>query len=122
MFSIDWTLLKDILGSLSAIIVAIVAWRGFGTWRRELKGKAQFEAAIDILSLALQFEEDCRVTMTPENLVEYTLARNHSEQDVEPNALTVETRMIIQRLLQPTETFRRLYRASTKRRSCTRTL
>ena len=38
-------IIKDILLCLSAVAVAVFAWIGLKTWRRELTGKARFETA-----------------------------------------------------------------------------
>ena len=47
--AITITEIRDIIVGLAAISTAIVAWRGLSTWRRELKGKADFEVATNIL-------------------------------------------------------------------------
>ena len=63
---IDWSLLKDILGSIAAIVVAVAAWQGINTWRNELVGKSQFAVAKNVLSLALQFRDDYRLARSPQ--------------------------------------------------------
>ena len=36
---------RDIAVGLSAIFVAVTAWRGVSSWKKELKGKAEYETA-----------------------------------------------------------------------------
>lgn len=46
--------------SISAIAVAIVAWRGLNTWRKELKWKKEYEIAERVLSLFYEARDDLR--------------------------------------------------------------
>jgi hypothetical protein len=50
------SIIKDILLGLSAIAVAVFAWIGLKTWRKELTGKARFEVARNIMHLALELQ------------------------------------------------------------------
>ena len=52
------SIVKDILVSISAIIVAGAAIWGLRTWRKELTGKAKFDIARNIMRLALKLEGD----------------------------------------------------------------
>jgi len=45
---------SDIAVGLSALVVALVAFIGLRTWRKELTGKAKFEVARNVMSLALK--------------------------------------------------------------------
>jgi hypothetical protein len=51
------SLASDIVVGLSAAIVAVVATLGLSQWRKELQGKARFEAARKIAYLAYQFRD-----------------------------------------------------------------
>jgi hypothetical protein len=48
------SMVSDIVVGLSALFVALVAFKGLQTWRRELTGKAKFEIARSLMSLALK--------------------------------------------------------------------
>jgi len=51
------TLSRDILLGLSAIAVAVFAWIGLRTWRRELTGKARFETARSMMRLGYELKD-----------------------------------------------------------------
>lgn len=46
---------KDVILALSAITIAILAFLGLQTWRKELTGKAKFETARNMMQLGLKF-------------------------------------------------------------------
>ena len=46
------SMISDIVVGISAMIVAVVAGIGIGTWRRELAGNAIFEASKKMMGLA----------------------------------------------------------------------
>jgi len=48
------SMISNIVVALSALIVALVAFIGLRTWRKELTGKAKFEVARNVMSLALK--------------------------------------------------------------------
>ena len=41
--------IKDVLIGLSALFAAIFAYMGLTTWRKELKGKSEYQIAKDVL-------------------------------------------------------------------------
>jgi len=51
------SIIKDIILGLSAIAVAIFAWIGLQTWRRELTGKARFETARNMMRLGFELKD-----------------------------------------------------------------
>ncbi len=57
MCSLDWTLIKDILGSISAVVVVVLAFVGLNRWRDELRGRSKFQVARNILRQALEFRD-----------------------------------------------------------------
>jgi hypothetical protein len=59
------SLTKDILLGLSAIAVAFFAWLGLKTWRKELTGKAKFEAARNMMHLALGLQASLKDALNP---------------------------------------------------------
>ena len=65
MCVIDWTLLRDLLGSASAIIIAFVALWGFNHWRDELIGKSKLETVRKIALLAFRFHREFREACPP---------------------------------------------------------
>ena len=52
------SLVSDIVVGLCAVVVAVVAFFGLRTWRKELTGKAQFEVARDMMLLGLKLDAD----------------------------------------------------------------
>jgi len=44
-----FSIIKDIVLGLSAVAVALIAWQGLKTWRKELTGKARFETARNLM-------------------------------------------------------------------------
>ena len=50
------SIIKDILLGLSAISVALFAWFGLKTWRKELTGKAKFETARNMMHTGLELK------------------------------------------------------------------
>jgi len=53
MCTMDWSAffdaVKDIVLGLAAIVTATVAWLGLQSWRKELRGKADFDVARGLL-------------------------------------------------------------------------
>lgn len=49
------SIIKDVFIGLSALAIAVFAWKGLGTWRSELSGKARFETARTIMRLGNGF-------------------------------------------------------------------
>lgn len=47
---------KDVVLGLSAIAVALLAWLGLKTWKRELTGKARFETARNMMRLGFELK------------------------------------------------------------------
>lgn len=50
------SIISDIVIGLSAVFVAIVAFYGLQTWRRELTGKAKFEVARKAMLLGIRLK------------------------------------------------------------------
>jgi hypothetical protein len=57
MCDIDWSVTKDIIVSIAAIVTAGAAVYGFRTWRRELTGKARFETARSMMRAAFDLRD-----------------------------------------------------------------
>ena len=53
----EWvSIMSDAFVGLSAVTVAILAYKGLTTWHREMKGKAKFEVGRRVVSLSLKIE------------------------------------------------------------------
>ena len=50
------SIIRDVLLGLSAIAVAVFAWLGLQTWRKELTGKAKFETARNMMHLGFELK------------------------------------------------------------------
>jgi len=48
---------KDILVGLSAVVAAFFAYRGLSAWRKELKGKSEYQLAKDVLKSVYKVRE-----------------------------------------------------------------
>src|ERR1017187_7656525 len=61
--------IKDISIAIAALAGAVVAWRGLNTWKKELRGKKEFELAFRILraanSLRTEINSTRNVTSDP---------------------------------------------------------
>lgn len=56
MCAIDWAIVKDITVALAAIFSASVAWLGINAWKRQLTGKAAFDAAYELMKEAYKWK------------------------------------------------------------------
>jgi hypothetical protein len=69
MCSVDWPaffgVLKDLALTLAAIATPLVAWRGLQTWRRELRGKADFEVARGLARATYRVREELAACRAP---------------------------------------------------------
>ncbi|MGD0653640.1 MAG: hypothetical protein ABSA16_04795 [Thermoguttaceae bacterium] len=55
------TLAKDIILAISALAAAFIAWRGLATWRKELKGKSEYEIAKQVLKAVYKVREAFKI-------------------------------------------------------------
>ncbi|APD07981.1 hypothetical protein UJ101_02482 [Flavobacteriaceae bacterium UJ101] len=62
---INWSLILDILKSISVIIVSIVAIFGINSWRRETKWKRKYQLAEDTLSLFYEVKDSISIIRNP---------------------------------------------------------
>jgi hypothetical protein len=59
-----WTL-REIAVPIAALVGAWIAWQGLDTWRRELKGKAEYELARRILRCLYKMRDGIRDLRNP---------------------------------------------------------
>jgi hypothetical protein len=59
------TLTKDIILAISALAAAIIAWRGLATWKKELKGKSEYEIAKQVLKSVYKVREAFKIARNP---------------------------------------------------------
>lgn len=57
--------IKDVVVSVSAILTAIVAYKGFSMWRIQLKGKNEYQLAKNILQKSYEFQETLKQVRSP---------------------------------------------------------
>ncbi len=57
--------IANIVTSITAVIVAIVAIKGLNAWKRELKGKARYEAASKLMIACLSFQPAFAAARSP---------------------------------------------------------
>jgi hypothetical protein len=58
--SLDWTTTREVITSIVSILGLSLAWRGYHTWRRQILGKTQHDAARNVLLAALRTREEIR--------------------------------------------------------------
>ncbi len=66
MEAIDiFSVVKDVILALSAVVVAVIAFLGLRTWRRELTGKAKFECARKLMQLGYEMRSNFSAARNP---------------------------------------------------------
>jgi hypothetical protein len=64
--SCDWLpIVKDIVVACSAFGAAFIAYRGLGTWQKELKGKSEYQLAKDVLRSVYDVREGFKSVRKP---------------------------------------------------------
>lgn len=59
------SIIKDVLVALTAVVVAGGAVYGLSTWRRELRGKAKFDVARNVMFYAFKLSADFKYARSP---------------------------------------------------------
>jgi len=54
--------LSGVAGVLTVLVASLVGWRGFKTWKDQLRGTAKFQVARKVLRAAYEFETQLRAT------------------------------------------------------------
>lgn len=72
---------SDILIALSAVAVAIVAFKGLATWRKELTGKAKFDIARNMMTLGYRLKADFERARFPVSSAEEYADRPRQENE-----------------------------------------
>lgn len=93
------TAIKDVLVGLSAVFAAVFAYLGLSAWRKELKGKAEYQLAKDVLKSVYRVREAFKHVRNP-IIYQYEypeeMRDHHSnlkkEQDYEGTAYVYEKR------------------------------
>jgi len=81
------TLIKDIVTSLSAIIVAIIAILGLQAWKKQLKGKNEFDLAQHLLQNVYKLRNAINWVRNPrQTSAEISQARKESKIEGDPSA------------------------------------
>lgn len=73
--------MSDIAVGVSAIIVAIVAFYGLRTWRKELAGKARFEVGRNVMLLAFKLKANFEWATNPGTSYVPFVDRPHGEKE-----------------------------------------
>ncbi|PKG80221.1 hypothetical protein CXF80_19025 [Shewanella sp. Actino-trap-3] len=64
--SCDWLpMVKDIVVACSAFGAACIAYKGLGTWQKELKGKSEYQLAKDVLRCVYEVREGFKHVRNP---------------------------------------------------------
>ncbi|MEP2240468.1 MAG: hypothetical protein ABJI22_19025 [Maribacter sp.] len=83
---IDWTLIFDILKSISIIIASGVAIYGINSWRRETKWKRKYELAEETLALFYEVQDAISIIRSPLASVEEGKTRKRGEGEREEDS------------------------------------
>lgn len=60
-----FSIIQDICVSIAAIVTAVAAWRGLESWRAELGGRAEFEAARSLIKATYNLRDVLDVFRDP---------------------------------------------------------
>lgn len=64
--SCEWiSVVKDIVVAISAATATLIAFKGLGTWQRELKGKSEYQLAKDVLRSVYKVREAFKQVRSP---------------------------------------------------------
>jgi hypothetical protein len=64
--SCEWVAVtKDIVIAISAATAAVIAFKGLGTWQKELKGKSEYQLAKDVLRSVYKVREAFKIIRNP---------------------------------------------------------
>jgi len=77
---------REVVLGISAVVVAGVAWVGLQTWKRELTGKAKFEAAQKMMRLTLKFQANLEGVRSP--FLGYAEYANRAKHPEEPESVS----------------------------------
>jgi len=75
------SLVSDIVVGLCVVVVAVVAFFGLRTWRKELTGKAQFEVARNMMLLGLKLDADFQWVRHPLTSSRESAGRQRKENE-----------------------------------------
>lgn len=81
------SLISDIVIGVCAVIVAIVAFWGLRTWRRELTGKAKFDIGRNIMLLGIKLDADFQWVRHPLTSSRESIDRQRNENESEEESL-----------------------------------
>lgn len=59
------SLARDVVVGVASVVVAVVAVWGLATWQRELKGKARFEVARNVMLLGFRIRQEFATARSP---------------------------------------------------------
>jgi hypothetical protein len=60
-----FSIFKDLCVAGAAVMTAFIAWKGVESWKRELKGKAEFEVARDFIKAAYRLRNAIEICRSP---------------------------------------------------------
>lgn len=95
------SLVSDIVIGVSAVVVAVVAFFGLRTWRKELAGKAKFDVARNIMRLGFKFTDDFQAARNPFTWLGEYDSRQQQENESEAESRVLNEWYARNRRLQP---------------------
>jgi len=75
------SLVRDIVVGVSALVVAIIAFLGLRTWRKELTGKAKFDIARNVMLLGLKLKAHFEWARNPFTYSTEYIGRSRQENE-----------------------------------------
>ena len=94
-------LISDIVVGMSAVTVAVVAFFGLRTWRKELTGKARFEAARNLMHLGFRLQYGFERARNPFTSTAETVARQKGDGETTGEAVIRDEWYSRSRRLEP---------------------
>lgn len=106
---IDMQIIK-IIESIAVIAAAAAAIWGISSWRREMKGKKEFELAEEVLSTLYEAKDKIRNIRSPWGYSEEGKSRKRTEKESEEESKALDKAFVTyERYLKHQETFNRLH-------------
>ncbi len=107
------SLISTIIVSISAVVVALIAIYGVFQWKRELKGKSQFELARQIVKLAMEYRDNYHAVRSPITYsIEYANREKAADETNETSQILDEWHAKIKRMEKLNKIILQLHEAS----------
>jgi hypothetical protein len=106
----SFTPILDLIKALSVIVASVVAIYGINTWRRELRGKKEYELAEEVLSLFYRARDIIRAMRSPFAIGgEGSTRKPQDKETAKEKEVRDRAYIVMERFQREKETFDRLH-------------